>query len=76
MKRVRNLAKSKDANHPWIELDDMGIFRSAGLYERDFATGQEEFNFAAVLLLGKDETIQSCLPAYRTDAIYREANMD
>lgn len=76
MKRVRNLAKSKDANHPWIELDDMGIFRSAGLYERDFTTGQEGFNLSAVLLFGKDETIQSCLPAYRTDAIYREVNMD
>lgn len=76
MKRVRNLAKSKDANHPWIELDDMGIFRSAGLYERDFTTGQEGFNLAAVLLFGKDETIQSCLPAYRTDAIFREVNMD
>ena len=76
MKRVRNLAKSKDANHPWIELDDMGIFRSAGLYERDFTTGQEGFNLAAVLLFGKDETIQSCLPAYRTDAIFREVNVD
>ena len=76
MKRVRNLAKSKDANHPWIGLDDMGIFRSAGLYERDFTTGQEGFNLAAVLLFGKDETIQSCLPAYRTDAIFREVNMD
>ena len=76
MKRVRNLAKSKDANHPWIGLDDMGIFRSAGLYERDFTTGQEGFNLAAVLLFGKDETIQSCLPAYRTDAIFREVNVD
>lgn len=76
MKRVRNLVKTKDANHPWIEMDDMGIFRSAGLYERDFTTGQEGFNLAAVLLFGKDETIQSCLPAYKTDAIYREVNMD
>ena len=76
MKRVRNLAKNKDANHPWSELDDMDIFRSAGLYEHDFATGQEGFNLAAVLLFGKDETIQSCLPAYRTDAIYREVNVE
>lgn len=76
MKRVRNLAKSKDPNHPWIEMDDMGIFHSVGLYERDFATGQKDFNLAAVLLFGKEETIQSCLPAYRTDAIYREVNMD
>ena len=76
MKRVRILAKTKDPNHPWIEMDDMEIFRSAGLYERDFSTGQEGFNLAAVLLFGKEETIQSCLPAYRTDAIYREINMD
>lgn len=27
-------------------------------------------------LFGKDGTIMSCLPAYRTDAIYREVNMD
>lgn len=76
MKRVCNLAKSKDANHPWIELDDMGIFRSAGLYERDFTTEQEGFNLTAVLLFGKDETIQFCLPAYKTEAIYHEVNMD
>ena len=76
MKRVRILVKNKDVNHPWLGLDDMDIFRSAGLYERDFTTGQEGFNLDTVLLFGKDETIQSCLPAYRTDAIYREVNMD
>lgn len=26
--------------------------------------------------MGKDETIKSCLPAYRTDAIYRVENID
>ena len=76
MERVRNLARSKDSNHPWIKMSDMDIFKSAGLYERDFATGQEGFNLAAVLLFGKDETIKSCLPAYRTDAIYRIDNLD
>lgn len=76
MKRVRNMAKSKDANHPWIQMDDMSILRSAGLYGRDFSTGKEGFNLAAVLLFGKDETIKSCLPAYKTDAIYRVDNID
>ena len=75
MKRVRNLIKNKE-DHPWAQMDDMEILRSAGLYERNFATGQEGFNLAAVLLFGKDETIKSCLPAYRTDAIYRDVNMD
>lgn len=76
MKRVRNLVKSKDPNHPWTQMDDMEIMRSAGLYERDFSTGIEAFNLAAVLLFGKDETIKSCLPAYKTDAIYRVDNLD
>ncbi len=76
MKRVRNMAKSKDASHPWVQMDDLGILRSAGLYERDFSNGKEGFNLAAVLLFGKDETIKSCLPAYKTDAIYRVNNTD
>ena len=76
MEQVRKLAKSKNADHPWLGMDDMEIFRSAGLYERDYSSGIEGFNLAAVLLFGKDETIRSCLPAYRTDAIYRENNID
>ncbi len=74
--RVRNLARSKDPNHPWIGMSDMDILKSAGLYERDFSSGKEGFNLAAVLLFGKDETIRSCLPAYKTDAIYRVENVD
>lgn len=65
MSRVRNLVKSKDPNHPWIQMDDMGIFMSAGLYERDFVSGNEGFNLATVLLFGKDDTIKPCLPAYK-----------
>lgn len=38
--------------------------------------GQKGFNLAAVLLFGKAEVIQSCAPGYRTDAIYRNQNMD
>ena len=57
-------------------MSDMQIFRSAGLYERDFVSGAEGFNLAAVLLFGRDETIRSCVPAYKTDAIYRVENTD
>ena len=76
MPRIRNLAKSKDNEHPWLSMSDMDIFKSAGLYEQDFVTGKSGFNLAAVLLFGKDETIKSCLPAYRTDAIMRIENVD
>ena len=74
--RVRNMAKSKDFQHPWLSMDDMELFRSAGLYEEDFVTGKSGFNLVAVLLFGKDETIKSCLPAYKTDAVLRVNNTD
>ena len=78
MKDVRKLVKenSVDGKHPWLEMDDMGIMRSAGLYETNIETGQEGFNLAAILLFGKPEVIQSCSPGYKTDAIFRRENMD
>lgn len=73
---VRQMALNRDKNHPWKSMNDMELFRSSGLYEEDFVTGQKGFNLAAVLLFGKAEVIQSCAPGYRTDAIYRNQNMD
>ncbi|SEQ26125.1 ATP-dependent DNA helicase RecG [Lachnospiraceae bacterium RM5] len=39
-------------------------------------TGREGITLAAILLFGKDSTIMSVLPQYKTDAIYRVKNMD
>ena len=64
------------ADHPWKDMDDMQLLRNAGLYEENFLTGEKGFNLAAVLLLGKDEVIQSCCPGYRTDAIFRDEHPD
>ncbi len=55
---------------------DEELFRSAKLYDRDYTTGEEGFNLAAVLLLGKDEVISSVCPAYITDAVVRRDNID
>lgn len=46
------------------------------LYEKDRSTGKEGYDMACILLFGKPESIQSCVPGYRTDAIYRVENMD
>lgn len=75
---VRKLVKKNNSNgnHPWLDMDDMEIMRSAGLYETDIETGKEGFNLAAILLFGKPEVIQSCSPGYRTDAIFRKENVD
>ncbi len=74
--RIRQLAMNKNPNHIWRDMSDMELLKSAGLYEKDMMTGAEGFNLAAILLLGKREAIVSCLPWYKTDAIYRVKNVD
>ena len=76
MDTVRKLAKARDPKHPWQTMDDMEIMRSAGLYVENIMTGESGFNLAAVLLFGKPEVIKSCVPGYKTDAIYRVENVD
>ncbi|MDR1558748.1 MAG: putative DNA binding domain-containing protein [Clostridiales bacterium] len=76
MPRVRILAKNHFDGHPWVEMTDMEIMRSAGLYENDLRTGRKGFNLAAILLFGRDEAIRSCTPNYVTDAICRRDNID
>ena len=73
---VKKFVLLKNEQHPWKDMEPMEIFKSAGLYEENLLTGQKGFNLAAVLLFGKDTTIQSCLPAYRTDAVFRDKNSD
>lgn len=76
MPRVRQMALSHYPKHPWENMSDMEILKSAGLYEKDWRTGKEGFNLAAVLLFGRDDVIRSCAPGYVTDAILRRENLD
>ena len=69
--KVRNLIKSNNANHPWLALDDLQLLQKAGLWKRDFQTGQEGFTLGAVLLFGTDQTIQQVVPHYKIDALVR-----
>ncbi|WP_164520951.1 winged helix-turn-helix transcriptional regulator [Bifidobacterium samirii] len=54
----------------------MELMRSADLYGVNYDTGEEGFNLAAVMLLGKDEVISRIASAYRTDVIVRRENLD
>lgn len=77
MDKVRELAREQNQEkHPWKNMDDMEIMRSAGLYVQNMVTGESGFNLAAVLLFGKPEVIKTCVPGYITDAIYRVDNVD
>ena len=76
LSRVRILAKNERADHLWQNMTDEELLRSAGLFKHDHQTGKDGYTLAAVLLLGKDEVIQSVLPHYKTDAILRVENVD
>lgn len=74
--KARQMAVNKYRDHPWKNLSDIELLKSAGLYEKDRSTGEEGYNMACILLFGKPEVIQSCVPGYKTDAIYRVENLD
>jgi ATP-dependent DNA helicase RecG len=74
--RIKKMAVSKDSEHPWKDMSDMDIIKSAGLYSKDAETGKFGYNLAAVMLLGTDEIIKNVCPTYRTDALLRKVNTD
>lgn len=73
---VRKRANSKHPGHPWMEMSDDELLRSANLFIKNYETGEEGFNLAAILLLGKEHVIRAILPAYKTDAIVRIEDVD
>lgn len=76
IRRAKKMAMSRTDNHPWADMSEEEILRSSGLILVDPETGKEGITLAAILLFGKDSTIMSVLPQYKTDAIYRVKNMD
>ena len=75
-KKARRLAGVLDDSHPWLMMDDAEILHSCGLWRKDSQTGKEGYTLAAALLFGKENTVLSCCPAYKTDAIYRNMTYD
>ena len=75
--KIRIMAQNHaGGTHPWKFMDDAELLKSAGLYGRDIATGEEGYNLAAIMLLGKDDVIFNVAPAYVTDALVRKVNVD
>ncbi len=75
--RIRQAAANHAmGRHPWQDMDDMELLKSAGLCGTDAATGEKGFNLAAILILGRDDVIQNVCPTYETDALVRKVNLD
>jgi ATP-dependent DNA helicase RecG len=74
--RIRQMAMNRYNGHPWKDLGNEELLKSAGLYGEDKETGNKGYNLAAIMLLGCDDVIHSVAPAYRTDTILRKINLD
>ena len=75
--KIRIMAQNHaGGQHPWTTMDDQELLKSAGLCGRDIVTGEEGFNLAAIMLLGKDDVILNVAPTYVTDALVRKVNVD
>lgn len=76
IKKAKKKAMGRVDNHPWSDMNEEEILKSTGLIMTDPDTGKEGITLAAILLFGKDTTIMSVLPQYKTDAIYKVKNLD
>ncbi|MDR1880197.1 MAG: putative DNA binding domain-containing protein [Tannerellaceae bacterium] len=71
-KTMRKYIALSNPNHPWLDLTNEEVLRAAGFWRKDTINNKEGFILAAVLLFGKEVTIQNhCPTIHRTDAIYR-----
>ncbi|MFH0796244.1 MAG: RNA-binding domain-containing protein [Candidatus Omnitrophota bacterium] len=76
LRKARNLISSQEPVHPWLGFDTKGMLLKAGLYQKDFLTGKSGYTLAAVLLFGKEESIQGIIPHYKIDALVKKKNTD
>ncbi len=74
--RCRKVSGLIKPDHPWQDLDDLELLKSAQLYAVDQETGRWGVTLAGILLLGKDETILAAVPRHRTDLILRKFDLD
>ena len=71
IEKCRKMATNRQPDHPWKDMDNEQLLKSAGLYKKDFNSQKEGYTRACALLFGKDDVIQSILPHYKTDLILR-----
>lgn len=76
VERCRKMAVARRPDHPWRDMDDEELMRSANLWGANVADNMSGYRLAAVLLLGRDEIIGAICPAYRTDALVRRQDLD
>jgi len=76
MERCREYLRINHPDHPWTEMKDDELLKSAQLFQTDPETGDAGITLAGVMLFGSDDLILKVCPAHRTDLILRKVNVD
>ncbi len=62
--------------HSWVNMTDLEMLKSAGLYKKDEETKKEGVTLAGIMLFGYDNVIANVNKFCRTDAILRIDDLD
>jgi ATP-dependent DNA helicase RecG len=76
IERCRRYVRINRKNHPWTDMDDAQLLKSAQLVQIDPKTRNSGVTLAGVMLFGTDAQILQVCPPHRTDCILRKVDMD
>lgn len=76
IEKCRRYVRINADNHPWADMDDQQLLKSAQLYQTDPLTKESGVTLGGVMLFAPDQLILQVCPAHRTDLILRKVNVD
>ncbi|MDR2893302.1 MAG: AAA family ATPase [Deltaproteobacteria bacterium] len=76
IERCRRYVRINRKNHPWTDMDDEQLLKSAQLIQIDPETRKAGVTLAGVMLFGTDAQILQVCPPHRTDCILRKVDLD
>jgi len=65
IEKCRRIVRIDNREHPWADMDDLRLLRSAQLYQTDPLTRESGVTLAGVLLFAPDQLLLNVCPALR-----------
>lgn len=76
IERCRRHVRINRKSHPWVDMDDVALLKSAKLIRIDPESRKSGVTLAGVMLFGTDSLILDVCPPHRTDCLLRKVDMD
>ncbi len=76
IERCRRYVRINSQSHPWVDMDDAALLKSAKLFRVDPETRKSGVTLAGVMLFGADSLILDVCPPHRTDCLLRRVDVE